>query len=236
MEVRKSIRTTSRKRDDVINMIGKQNAMTIRIQAAINADILLCIAKPLDVFSVKATISALFPRTTAFYGGSAFVGIPSAPITRLTINCFAVLLSVLAFVIAVANFTKACYTVVLTGAIEKFIKRFDLSTSPASFLSSFFEPLFGFTVFCSIRIPDFLSALFTTGRIPIRMPSVFVELRQRLEDMAASAAFHLASVRKSVFRDWGQVGTENLLFGPSAYPKSHSTITPMVCQVGRCNL
>jgi len=78
----------------------------------------------------------------------------------------------------------------------------------------------------------------TVGFVSIWGGGAVIKLIKGFKLSTSSTTFKhvLASVRKSVVSLWGKVGTENLLFGPSAYPKNHYTRKVVFCQVRRCSV
>lgn len=274
----------------MVDMVREQNAMTIGVQPAIDASILLDLAQTLDVFGGERAIGLLFPGAAALDCGAAFIGIVTTPSSSLSICCLAalfVIVAALSLIFDVTMFTDTSFSIWICSTIEEARIGHRVPTMPAAFQLSVAESLLFLAILFSVWVSSLLATLGTVGGIAALIVCVFVKLSKWLDCIASWATplsfsektralklnartiteftvssvpiwgrgtvikfiegfklaasgttfkHVLASVRKSVVLLWGKVGTENLLFSPSAYPQRYSTKRLQFCQVGRYSL
>ena len=215
LQIAGGVGTASRKRDDVVNVVGEKNPMTIRIQPKIGTGVALGRTQSLDFVCSERSACVLLPRAAAFNSGPALVGIPMAPVTRLSIDYSPIFRSHFAFIGAVADFAESSLAVMFRGAIEKVREGLGFLTLPASFLPCGLESGFCLPISHGVGVSDFLATDLTMRGVPVFVTGMLMKLRQWLGDIAPATQFHLASVHKSVSVAGAGGVRKALLFGSS---------------------
>ena len=184
LQIGKVIRTAPRKREDMIKLIGEKDTVTVRIQPAIDASIMLCLAQIFNILGRKIPSGTFFSGAVAFGYGPALVRVLTAIFSRLAVGFFAVGLAALSFVGNMAHFTKTGQPIFCRCAIEKLGVWLDCLTPPATFLSRCSQLFLGPPVFFSIGIPQFLTAGFAAGLIPVRARCLLVKIGEWFDCLA----------------------------------------------------
>lgn len=193
LDVVRIIGSSSGKRSDMINLIGEKNAVTVGIQPAINADVILGRANPLDVISDEVSFRALFPSAASFDSSAPLIRVSATPILRLAIGRFTIVLPKLASVSSMTQLAKARLAITFRRSVIEIVKRFDLLALPAMLQACISKPLSSLPVLLCIRIARFLTTSFAGMDVTSWVGALLMKLRERLDLVADTAALHFIS-------------------------------------------